>query len=118
MSNAASRDAPPGSYVVNDAAGTLEVDRVDSHGANRSEREEDQELPHRGGVRTLARDASRPRDRGMAADLQEGNRHKDRNARAGARRGALLGVDRRRSQELRRAFVSPAVHPAWAQEPL
>ena len=72
----------------------------------------------RGGVRSLAAREPRPRDGAVAEDSQEGLRPADGDLRAGAGRGAVLGMDRRHPQGVRRALVPAAVHAAQGEEHL
>ena len=80
--------------------------------------QEDQGLQERGRVRSLAAREPRERNRDLAADLQEGLRQADRHQRAGAGRRAVLGLDRRHPQRVRRRILSPALHAAAAEEHL
>ena len=73
------------------------------------------------GSRSLARlaGAESPHLRGrLAAHPEEGRARALRHLRRGARRGALLRVDRRAEEELRRARLLAEVHPAAAAERL
>ena len=67
---------------------------------------------------TLADSESRPRDRDLAEDPQEGLRPADGDRAAGAGRRAVLGLDRRHPQVVRRAVVPAALHAAAAEEHL
>ena len=74
---------------------------------------EDQELPRPRRRSRPGCAANHARETGtVAEDLQEGLGPADRDRRAGARRGAVLGLDRRHPQGLRRALVPAALHAA------
>ena len=97
------RRLPPTRHAVS-AAG-----RTPTHAPTRIEHED---LRHAGGVARVAGRAPPPLRRRVAALLQEVHRQADPEPPAGPGRGALLGLDRRPGQALRRRQLAAALHAA------
>src|SRR5438876_9085562 len=85
---------------------------ISGHRPCRSSSAPDQGLRERKGLRAVAGGASRRRAGGLDQDPQAVVGTADCDARAGSGRRAVLGLDRRPAEELRRALVSAALFTA------